>query len=218
MKFKSSLEFFGCFVVWAPFALCGEWSAGVFQGRVPLLFAPPFPLAVTFAALCALLFFRSWKAIVPVLLSMPAYFVAYESSAFWAIGGSRDAGSWDPFLAMSFGGLVGAVLMTLSFGIFRPRLRSMWCLAGVAVIGAVAALPFGAWVQSYLSDQKVEQTAQQLTLLRTSYAFWQAVVGTYLYVACTLSEGQPGPAAEEHPAAETAPADAGQDSHGPAAG
>ena len=119
---------------------------------------------------------------------------------------------------MSFGGLVGALLTTLSFGIFRPRLLSGWCLMGAAMIGAVAALPFGAWLQSYLSDQKLPQTVQQLSLLRTSYAFWQAVFGTYLYVVCTLSEGHQGHAEEEHPAVETAPAAAGPDSRGPAAG
>ncbi len=62
MAATSSTKFLGCFVVWAPFAACGYWSAGLFRGWFldPWIeFVPPFPIALPFAALCALFLLRS---------------------------------------------------------------------------------------------------------------------------------------------------------------
>ena len=148
--------------------------------------APPFPLAVSFGVLCSLLFLRSRKAIVPIICSMPVFLLAHviAHAAYHALGSDGAA------LAMSFGGFVGALLMTGLFGVFRRQFLTWRCLAGAALIGALAAIPFGAWLRLTVAESRKgfsqDDPEKWLWLLKTSYAFWQAALGTYLYSISVL--------------------------------
>jgi hypothetical protein len=182
MKPRSALATVICFLVWAPFAICGFWSAGLFlEGGNHLTFAvPPLLLAVPFGVLCGLLLFRGLKdLLLVVVLSVPAYLAGHFTAlSVVALAGALELA---PFIPVCLGGLVGALCMTRFLGNSHPRLLSRRYLAGGAAVGCVAALPLGLWVRWIPPFPDV-------LLFRCSFAVWQATFGTYLYAVCTLTE------------------------------
>ncbi len=156
------------------FALCGAWSSSFMdaEGNGTLTVAIPFAFLML-----GLLRGRVAARLLTLPLVAFVWFIAYVG----AMLASRD----HTFLAMSVGGAIGGLGVTLCAAIGRRRLLSPKYLIAAAAIGGVSALPFGFWLR--VSDRRAwggPDPAQPLRL-RLSFAIWQAAVGTYLYMVCT---------------------------------
>jgi hypothetical protein len=172
-RFLRLAEYIG---VAAAFALCGWWSQHKFpQGddHYDAVFALPF------AVLCWVLFSRSPWGLISVALTVPVYLGAWWS-ANMALGFNMPLLGFY-VLPMCVGGFVGGAGLALAFGIVRrpPISYREWFRAGS--VGAVAALPFGTWLTVEVLTLNGSKDPHQPARLLYSFAFWQAVVGTYLY-------------------------------------
>ena len=128
------------------------------------------PFGIVTAALWA----RPIAWIVPiVLLDCGAWFAAY----YVAIGLWARVGAYP---AMAAAGFVGAFLVVLFTGLGCRKLWSLKPLFEVALVGAVAGIPF-----ALLSSGS---STPNLTVLAWTFPLWQVAVGAWMRVS-TLSTG-----------------------------
>ncbi|HXN48570.1 MAG TPA: hypothetical protein VN893_18110 [Bryobacteraceae bacterium] len=170
----------------AAFAVCGWWSQQRFpQGadHKDAVFALPF------AALCWLLFSRKVWGILSVALSVPVYLGAWWAAKTLEFGFDVPFGDFY-VLPMCVGGFAGGAGLALVFGIVRRPPVSYLESFGASLVGAVAALPFGTWLTVEVLTLNGSKDPHQPARLLYSFAFWQAVVGTYLY-AIRARTGRP---------------------------
>ncbi len=153
--------------VTALFALCGAFSSWFYEEGNPAWLVI---LPVPFAWVCVIIFAcRATAAIVTVLLIALVWLIACVSSvfSFTHLGGY--------YLAICIGGVIGGlgVALSLSIGhVFRWRY-----VIGAALIGCLAALPFGLLVGSEAADPN----RPHFVHLALCFAIWQSAVGSYLY-------------------------------------
>ena len=162
------------------FAVCGAWSSRFFSEQSTDLMkcAPPVP----FALLSVLLFLRTPTGILSVPLSVIVWLAAYITAMWLGMG----LGS-DNYTPMCIGGGVGGLGLVLCAAVWRHWLFCRRYLVGGAVIGGLAALPFGLWLKGYRAD--MAEGALRLPL-QYSFAIWQGAIGTYLYIICTRKQVQ----------------------------
>jgi hypothetical protein len=113
-------------------------------------------------------------ALLAILATVPVWIIARFVAAF------GDPFQWDwsrPFLSMSLAGLTGALGVTLASATCRKYLLRFRFLAGAALVGFLAAMPFGTWDPS--RDPEPELIC---------FGIWQAGVGTYLFWVCRTQD------------------------------
>jgi len=90
--------------------------------------------------------------------------------------------SWLPngYVNMAIAGFVGGLGVTLATGLGCARLRSFSCRAGGAVVGAIAAIPFGQLVDAS-AHKGIVYSPHDQTVLAVSFPVWQIAVGLWLY-------------------------------------
>jgi len=162
------------------FAACGAWSSQFYTDRGTRAIL----VGVPFALLCGLLFVRSSLAV----LILPGIVCLWPAVRF--AGMLISAASQSGTEALSLGGLIGGLSVTAALGCAHPRLLSPWWLIGAAAVGSVAALPFAPWLANvdYRMVGSPVVTPIQVFRLQRAFAIWQAAIGTYLYVATTVSD------------------------------
>jgi hypothetical protein len=129
------------------------------------------PLA--FALLSAVFFLRSWRAVLSVPLNWAAWLGAYHIALQMEQSGGPYFGK--TFFEMCLAGFAGGLGVALADSICHRKLVAPKNLSGAALIGTLAALPFGFWFHGYQAPWHAP----------CSFAIWQASVGTYLYYVCT---------------------------------
>lgn len=157
------------------FALCGAWSSSFMDADTGTdVLAVPIPFAFL---MLGLLRGRVWARLLTLPLVTAVWFLAYLGVM---------SGAWDrPFLAMSVGGMIGGVGVTLWAAIGQRRLLSPKYLILAATVGGVSALPFGFWLRVFAGRHSwdVVHDSAQAMRLHISFAVWQAAVGVFLYAA-----------------------------------
>src|SRR5450432_1831132 len=158
------------------FAICGAWSSQLVHGGERELISLPVP----FALLCALLFWRSIRAIPIVPAIAIVWLAAYSSAMDVAINMGVIYGVLGDSVPMVAGGLVGGFGLSLCAGIFYGRLR--WReVCGTSLAGMISALAFVPLLAASHSRLNGAEDSGQPWRARYAFAIWQAVVGTYLY-------------------------------------
>lgn len=160
------------------FAICGasaaQFLAGDFPGHFPVILPAPF------AILCALLFWRSSRSILAVLLMFfvwpIAFWITYYSGFF----------TGDVLSPLCVGGFIGGLGLALCLSICNARLFSLKYLFGGGVIGCLSAMSFVPWLRLFYAHNNSGLSEHQPTLL-FAFAIWQAAVGTYLYAICAAT-------------------------------
>jgi hypothetical protein len=150
------------------YAACGGLSS--------LLLHWCFLNGVTFTLLTALLLLGTPRKILAAPLIIALWFVPY----FFIYFGRFDSDvTFDTIRVLCIGGFFGGLGVSLAVAIGYRKLRSVLYLPLGGIIGAVAALPFGASLHSCAGiDPK------PVARVHLSFAIWQAAVGTYLYTVC----------------------------------
>ncbi len=174
-------------VVFALLAECGAWSSGFYAYSGLRANLTPVP----FALLCGIfLLNKAWATVstggiflVWHPVSVAGIFLAWYPAMFCAIflGDAlallgADAWSYAPMIG---GGLVGGFFVTLAASAVDRRALSPLYLAAGSGLGAVAAIPLGSWLPTYVHAAPALGDVPQLT---HAFAVWQSVVGTYLFV------------------------------------
>lgn len=183
------------------FFLCGAASAAIFYDLVNPI-DPMFLLEVRATYLLPLPFgIFVWRicyrhgsdqyALVAILATIPVWIVARIVAAFagpfledW--GRTRSLQEGLPFLPMSLAGLTGALGVTLASASCRKYLLRSRFLAGAALVGFLAAMPFG-------SDRSWGPDRQPVREM-LCFGIWQARVGTYLFWICRRQDASSVPA------------------------
>jgi hypothetical protein len=154
------------------FALSGVLGAALFLAEIKaesdwVYIVPALPFGIACAFLC----------LRPVSLAIAA---AATYTLIWA--GAFYTGAYlcgkdvNQYVAMLPAGLIGGVGVAGLTSIDAPRLRSFSSLAVAAAIGAFFGLPFALYAKPSDFIPLSEET-----VLRLSFALWQAAVGTYVY-------------------------------------
>jgi len=158
------------------FALCGAGSAVISFDHFP---EGSFLFPLPFAILCAVLFLRR-VVIVPLIMVVWyfSYFCALETGIVLPIdiGLLRSAG---PCIV---GGLIGGVGLVLCASSCIRWLASAKYIATGATVGIFSGLSFLPSVEHFKLN--VNQGFVRTPVL--AFAFWEAMMGTYLYTVCTL--------------------------------
>jgi len=160
------------------FALCGVLGAVLFLAEIKadsdwiyIVPALPFGIACAFLCLRPLLLAIAAAAIYSLIWAAAFYTAAYLCG--------NDV---NQYLAMLPAGLIGGVGVAGLTSLDAPRLRTLPSLAAAGVIGAVFALPFALYAKPLDFIPFSEET-----VVRVSFALWQAAVGTYVYRICAGS-------------------------------
>jgi len=173
------------------FAVCGACSAAFLSSSGYSTFPDQIPpmLPIPFALLCALLFMRSWRAIVAVPLMVAVWVIAFMAA------GSVGMLSHDVLAPGCVGGLIGGVGLVLCAATCHRRLLSPMYVFGGAVIGSLSALEFVPWVSLYYSHLgRPDDPRGDLELpLMLAFAIWQVAVGAYLYKIARDSDEEAQP-------------------------
>jgi len=90
---------------------------------------------------------------------------------------------------MGVAGLVGGLGVAASIGIAHRRLLTPFLLAGIAVVGFLAALPFEPWLANHDSHLNTWPDPSQPSRLRYAFAIWQAAIGAYVCHQCWKKDG-----------------------------
>ncbi len=172
------------------FFLCGTVSAALFYDLVNpidpmslLALRATYLLPLPFGIFLWLLCYRRGSdqyALVAILTTVPVWIVArlLVAMASLLLGDSdRAHGVLErlPELPMCLGGLIGALGITLTSATCRKYLIQFRFLAGAALVGILAAIPFGSsrlWGERHSVREML------------CFGIWQAGVGTYLFWVC----------------------------------
>jgi hypothetical protein len=153
------------------FGLSGALSAWLlsFNSDGPWLWG--WPVALPFAILSVTLWVRSLKfALIIVVLEAVVWQAAFRGAVSLAGLGN--------YASVCIGGFIGGAGVAASMGL---RYRELFPKTGwAALLGAVAALPFGLWLRL---DSGPESS--QLPLLMLCFAVWQIATGLFLHRTCS---------------------------------
>jgi len=159
------------------FGLGGAYSATMFTDdggwRMGML---PIP----FALISAVLFLRTPLAVLVVPYISLVWLFAYLTAMISGMG--AGSGSFWPVCA---GGAVGGFGLLFGVAVSDDRLFTLRFVVRAVAIGALAALPFGFWLEAYRGSSGTPMESVEPGLLRWCFAIWQAAVGTYLYAIRT---------------------------------
>jgi hypothetical protein len=159
-----------CVGVFLLFALCGAGSAlAAFNDSSAEHFSLLFPLP--FALLFSVLFLRrtqeGHRFIFVVPLMMSTWYLSWFSAAI-------------TFGLYPVGGFIGGAALVLCTSICSPELASAKYLAAGALAGLFSSLSFLPYFDQY--EMIFAQGYGSRPVL--AFAFWEAMVGTYLYAVC----------------------------------
>jgi hypothetical protein len=170
------------------FAAAGAWSLQV--PGIPQLggLASPF----CFALICWAVFARNRLAALMIAGIVASWYISV-GAAVWIWTQSRLSGSNLPWEEL--GGTIGGFFVVASVAAALPDLRRAWILAGGALIGLVAALPFRLWLPElvFYSASASGQASDPAQSFRIScaLAIWQGALGAYLYIVSQLRQSKP---------------------------
>lgn len=159
-----------CVGVFLLFAFCGAGSAlTAFYHSSAEGFSFFFPLP--FALLCAVLFLRRSQEGHRFIFVVPLIMATWYLSQFCAA---------ITFGQYPVGGFIGGTALVLCAGICCPEAASVRFIAAGALIGLFSSLSFLPWFDQY--EWIFSQGYGSRPVL--AFAFWEAMMGTYLYVVC----------------------------------
>ena len=144
----------------------------------------PLPFAILVAILLVLVFSCTLdRAILAALLTMVAWYASYFAA--YCVGMILSSySSPDSVTPCIVGGFVGGIGLVLCAGVCFPQLVSVRYLAIASILGACGALTFVSCIELY--ELHLKSGGFPPTPIR-AFAFWDATVGTYLFVICTLA-------------------------------
>lgn len=175
-----------CSGIFALFAVCGAVSAAAFCQRFPdqISFFFPLPFAILISILLVLVFSCSLdRVILAALLTMVAWYASYFAAYYAGLILSSSA-SPDSVTPCVLGGFVGGVGLVLCASVCVPQLVSVKYLAIGAIVGVCSALTFVPSIAIY--ELHLKSGGFPPTPIR-AFAFWEAMMGTYLFAISTLA-------------------------------
>lgn len=175
-----------CCGIFSLFAACGAVSAASFCERFPdhISLYLPLPFAILLAILFAFVFSCTFdRVILAALLTIVVWVVslaaAYLSGMVLSSNSNRD--SVTPCV---LGGFIGGIGLVVCASACIPQLASVKYLAIGAIIGVCSALAFEPSLEIYeLNMPSGEFPPAPIR----AFAFWEAMMGTYLFAISTLA-------------------------------